>query len=131
MKVAQPSPTLCDPMDYTAHGILQARILEWDSPFLLKGIFPTQGLNPGLPHCRQILYQLSYKRSPQNIESNVNYFIHVVHYIHSSNVSYKWNFVHFDWLHSAVPISTPPPLPAFSNYKSNLSMSLLVCLLVF
>ena len=30
---------------------------------LLQGIFPTQGLNPGLPHCRQILYQLSYQGS--------------------------------------------------------------------
>ena len=28
---------------------------------LRQGIFPTQGLNPGLPHCRQILYQLSHK----------------------------------------------------------------------
>ena len=29
MKAAQLCPTLCDPMDYTVHGILQARILEW------------------------------------------------------------------------------------------------------
>ena len=29
VKVAQSCPTLCDPMDYTVHGILQARILEW------------------------------------------------------------------------------------------------------
>ena len=29
LKVAQSCPTLCDPMDYTVHGILQARILEW------------------------------------------------------------------------------------------------------
>ena len=29
VKVTQPCPTLCDPMDYTVHGILQARILEW------------------------------------------------------------------------------------------------------
>ena len=29
MKFTQPCPTLCDPMDYTVHGILQARILEW------------------------------------------------------------------------------------------------------
>ena len=35
---------------------------------LLQGIFPTQGLNPGLPHCRQILYQLSHKRSPGKLE---------------------------------------------------------------
>ena len=35
---------------------------------LLQGIFPTQGLNPGLPHCRQILYQLSHKGSPRTLE---------------------------------------------------------------
>ena len=34
VKVAQSCPTLCDPMDYTVHGILQARILEWEAfPF--------------------------------------------------------------------------------------------------
>ena len=32
--------------------------------FLLQGIFPTQGLNPGLLHYRQILYHLSYQGSP-------------------------------------------------------------------
>ena len=31
---------------------------------LLQGIFPTQGSNPGLPHCRQILYHLSHQGSP-------------------------------------------------------------------
>jgi len=31
---------------------------------LLHEIFPTQGLYPGLPHCRRILYQLSHKGSP-------------------------------------------------------------------
>ena len=50
-------------MYYTVYGILQARILV-GSLFLLQGIFTTQGLNPGLPHCRQILYQLSHKGSP-------------------------------------------------------------------
>ena len=35
---------------------------------LLQGIFPTQGLNPGLLHSRQILYQLSHKRSPRILE---------------------------------------------------------------
>ena len=34
------------------------------SIFLLQGISPTQGQNPGIPHCRQILYQLSYQGSP-------------------------------------------------------------------
>ena len=32
-------------------------------PFPSPGVFPTQGLNPGLPHCRWILYQLSHKGS--------------------------------------------------------------------
>ena len=35
---------------------------------LLQGIFLTQGTNPGLPHCRQILYQLSHKGSPRVLE---------------------------------------------------------------
>ena len=35
---------------------------------LLQGIFPTQGSNPGLPHCRWILHQLSHKRSPRILE---------------------------------------------------------------
>ena len=38
------------------------------SLFLLQGIFPAQGLNQGLPHCRRILCQLSHKRSPRILE---------------------------------------------------------------
>jgi len=34
----------------------------------LQGIFSTQGSNPGLPHCRRILYQLSHKGSPRILE---------------------------------------------------------------
>ena len=36
-----------------------------DCHFFLQGIFPTQGLNPGLPHCRQTLYRLSHQGSPK------------------------------------------------------------------
>ena len=36
-KVAQSCPTLCDPMDYTVHGILQARILGWVAFSFSKG----------------------------------------------------------------------------------------------
>ena len=39
-------------------GVLQVRILEWIAMPSSRGIFPTQGLNPGLPHCKQILYHL-------------------------------------------------------------------------
>ena len=40
VKDAQSCPTLCDSMDYTVHGILQARAVEW---IFLQWIFPTQG----------------------------------------------------------------------------------------
>ena len=39
-----------------------------DSLSVLQGNFPTQGSNPGLPHCRQILYQLNHKGSPRILE---------------------------------------------------------------
>ena len=138
VKVSQSCPTLCNPMDYTVHGILQARILEWIafpfsrgssqprdqtqvsciaggffttespgkplkgsekwseshsvvsnslqphglySPWISPGqntgvgshfffwvIFPSQGSNPDLPHCRWILYQLSHQGSPWGIK---------------------------------------------------------------
>ena len=51
--------------------------IPWDSPgqntgvgslSLLQGIFPTQGSNPGLLHCRWILYQPSHKESPRILE---------------------------------------------------------------
>ena len=68
-EVAQSCLTLSDPVDcsplYSIHGILQARILEWFAISFSRGIFPTQGSNLGLPHCRQILYHLSHQGSPQ------------------------------------------------------------------
>ena len=70
VKVAQSCPTLRDPMDCIYS--------PWNSPgqntgvgslSLLQGIFPNQGSNPGLPHCKQILYQLSHKGSLSGVGS--------------------------------------------------------------
>ena len=47
----------CSLPGFSIHGIFQARVLKWVA--ILQGIFPTQGLNPGLSHCRQMLYPLS------------------------------------------------------------------------
>ena len=65
--VTQSCPTLCDPMD--------SRLLcRWDFPgknigvgcdFLLQGVFPMQGSNLCLLHCRQILYTLNHRRHHQ------------------------------------------------------------------
>ena len=51
------------PPGSSVHGILQARILEGCHAFF-QGIFPTQGLYPGLLHYRRILYCLSHQGSP-------------------------------------------------------------------
>ena len=70
--VAHSCPTLCNSMDCSLPG----SSVHGDSPgknagvgchALLQGIFPTQGSNPDLPHCRWILYHLSHQRSPQVI----------------------------------------------------------------
>ena len=56
-----------------SHGLYS----PWNSPgedtgvgscSLLQGVFPTQGSNPGLLHCRRILYQLSHQGSPRILE---------------------------------------------------------------
>ena len=47
----------------SVHGILQARMLEWVAISFIRGIFLTQGSNPNLLHCRQILYRLSHQGS--------------------------------------------------------------------
>ena len=59
--VAQSCPALCNPMDCSSpvssvHGILQARILQWVLP---------KPRDPGILHCRQILYDLSQQGSSQ------------------------------------------------------------------
>ena len=67
VKVSQSRPTLW------LHGLYWL----WNSPgqntevgslSLLQGILPTQGSNPGLPHYRWILYQLSHKGNPRTLE---------------------------------------------------------------
>ena len=71
--VTQLCPTLCNPMGCSLPG----SSVQGDSPgkntgvgchALLQGIFPTQGSNPGLPHCRQILYCPSHQGSPRILE---------------------------------------------------------------
>ena len=81
------------------HGLQPTRLLcPWDFPgkytgvgchFLLQGIFPTQGLNPGLLHCRQILYRLSYKGrpSPSVVSNSLRpYGLYTVHGIFQARI---------------------------------------------
>ena len=68
-EVAQSCPTVCDPMacsppGSSVHEIFPGKNTGVGCHFLLWEIFPTQGLNLGLLHCRQTLYCLSHKGSP-------------------------------------------------------------------
>ena len=58
------------------------------SPSLLLGIFPTQRSNPGLPHCRQILYKLSHKGSTTALRNTI--------YFDNHFLSYVWNHYSFE-----------------------------------
>ena len=67
--VAQSCPTLCNTTDCSlsgssVHGRSPGKNTRVGCHTLLQGIFPTQGSNPGLPYCRQILYRLNYQGSP-------------------------------------------------------------------
>ena len=74
--------SLCESIDHSppgssVHEISQARILEWVA-ILSSRLFPTQGLNLGLLHCRQILYPLSH------LGSHIKYsprFLHLPPYL--------------------------------------------------
>ena len=73
VKVTQLYPALCNPMDYTALNS-PGQNPGVDGLPLLKGIFPTQGSNSVLLHCRQILYQLSHQGSPRILQWVANSF---------------------------------------------------------
>ena len=73
----------------------------WNSPghktgvgsrSLLRGIFPTQGSNPGLSHYRWILYQLSHKGSPRILENSMDRgaWWGIVHRVTKSQTRLKW-----------------------------------------
>ena len=119
MKVIVTQPCLAhrDPMDSSlpgssVHGILQARILEWVAMPSSRGSSQTQGLNPGLPHCRQILYHLKHQGS-------LNY----------SLLSWKPSLISLwlllisiqtHWLLSYVPLTQTNRISLFSSFLSRL-----------
>ena len=71
--VIQSCTTLCNPMNCSlpgssVHGDSPGKNTDMGCHALLQGIFPNQGSNPGLPHCRWILCHLSHQRSPLILE---------------------------------------------------------------
>ena len=71
--ITQSCSTLCSPVECnlpgsSVHGDSSGKNTGVRCPALLQGIFPIQGSNPGLQHCRQILYHLSHEGSPRILE---------------------------------------------------------------
>ena len=56
------------PPGFSVHGDSPGKNTRVGSRALLQGIIPTEGLNPGLLYCKQILYHLSHQRSPRILE---------------------------------------------------------------
>ena len=76
-KSLQSCLALCDPMDCippgsSVHGDSPGKNTGGVCHALLQGIFPIQGSNTGLLHCRQTLYHLSYQGSPRTVRQPVN-----------------------------------------------------------
>ena len=71
-QLLQSCPALCNSMDCTppgssVHGESPGKNTEVDCHSLFQGIFPTQGWNLGLLHCRRSFYQLSHQGSPLQV----------------------------------------------------------------
>ena len=95
---------------------------EVDSHSLLQGIFPprdqTQGANPGLLHCRQILYHLSHQGSPKVKEKVTQLCLtlcdpmdYIVHGIFQARI--------VEWV--AVPFSRTSPQPRYQTHVSSIA----------
>ena len=113
--VAQSCLTLCDPMDCSlpgssAHGIFQARILEWVAISFSRGIFPTQGSDPGI--------------EPQSPAFQANSLLteRPGKLVHGT----RQHYIHFDFL--ANSSLRTPPLVMYTLLLLRLLFSLKFCL---
>ena len=97
-EVARSCPTFCDPMDCSLPGSSVqgfSRQEYWSGHFLLQEILLTQGLNPGLQHCRQTLYHLSHQGSPSIYQQAItmSFFENIKET--GRYVSYRTNYFYF------------------------------------
>ena len=92
----------CSPPGSAVHEIFQAKDTGVGCHFLLQRIFPTQGLNLGLRHWRQMLYRLSYKGSLKTEE------LRCLNHSHVAERYVPWVYLHL--FHCLALREVPPPL---------------------
>ena len=88
---------------------------------LLQGIFPTKGSNPGLPHCRRILYQLSHKGSPRTLEWVAFHFLQGIFLTQESNQG----LLHCRWILYQLSYLGSPMKQLFHVYYQHLKWSII------
>ena len=129
-KSLQLCPTFCDSTDCSSPG----SSFHGDSPgkntgvgchAFLQGIFPTQVLNPGFPHCRWITYHLSHQGRPPltSLSSKLNGFTNPTDTISSMLLNLSFPCHHFSICFFSYPLRPSPPvsLPQVSLYFSAFS----------
>ena len=100
-----PTRLLC-PWDFPGNSI------RVDCHFLLQGIFPTQGSNPGLLHCRQTLYRLSHQGSACIHEVGWNLWMQSLHVEGRQSKGRTWASSYIG------PWSNAPQIPR-DNWKTH------------
>ena len=83
----------------------------------LKGIFPTQGWNPGLPHCKQILYYLNHQGSPCNLLCG--FYLVSLYWVllPQPEITFGWNQENSQWI--IWPFGANQGIPAGSDNKES------------
>ena len=106
----------CSPPGSSVHGDSPGNNTGVGSHAFLQGIFPNLGLNPGLPHCRWILYCLSHQGIPNNNDSS---FLSIIKNFHT--VSHTGCIIlHSYEICASVAISLHPvQYFFFSSHKSH------------
>ena len=89
VKVAQSCLTLCDPVDYIVHGILQARLLEW-VPFPSPGDLPNPGIKPRSPTLRADSLPAEPQGKPKNTGVGSLFLLQRIFLTQESN----WGLLH-------------------------------------
>ena len=105
--VAQTCPTLCDPTGYSLPG----KNTGVGCHAKLQGICPTQGSNPGLPLCRQILYCLSHQGSPKLWEKQAKFQSECLHFNSDRHkITLFLGYAHSSGLRPSCSLKEPPSL---------------------
>ena len=110
VKVTQSSPTFFNSMDYSVHGLLQARILEWEAIPFSRASSQTQGLNPGLPHCRWMSSECYLFQIPHFRYAGVHLFLFFICFCYRASC-YCYNqparlLMHLTWAGSDCVLPT-------------------------